>query len=94
MQVLCSLWFCVQAESQPVQGAELILYAQETGAIKEVQSAQVSVESRVYLRLCACESRGLELNKNWIANLCHHKSHPHACIMHAGGEQTLSTHLL
>ncbi|CAK9226630.1 unnamed protein product [Sphagnum troendelagicum] len=27
-------------ESQPVQGAELILYAQETGAIKEVHSAQ------------------------------------------------------
>jgi len=63
MQVLCSLWFCVQAESQPVQGAELILYAQETGAIKEVHSAQVSVEFRVYLCLCGCESRGLELNK-------------------------------
>jgi hypothetical protein len=63
MQVLCSLWFCVRAESQPVQGAELILYAQDTGAIKEVHSAQVSVEFRVYLCLCGCESRGLELNK-------------------------------
>jgi len=43
MQVLCYLWLSVWAESQPVQGAELILYAQETGAIKEVHSAQVSV---------------------------------------------------
>jgi hypothetical protein len=63
MQVLCYLWLSVRAESQPVQGAELILYAQETGAIKEVHSAQVSVQFRVYLCLCACESRGLELNK-------------------------------